>query len=181
MATRGPASLARWRRDAARKMKRSRRATLAFVKQLPADAMLEPRTLDSWSVKDVLGHLLSCDEETLRRFRLIARGRGDRIRWFRGLADADRFNARSVARTRRLGLATVLRRMTRARTELVEAFERLPLASLRDPAHEYPVVDWLRAPGWSHEEDHLSEVRAWWRTQARRRTGRSRARRPARA
>lgn len=49
-------------------------------------------------MKDVLGHLLGCDEETVRGFRLIARGRGHRIHWFHDMADADRFNARSVAR-----------------------------------------------------------------------------------
>ncbi len=59
-------------------------------------------------------HLLGCDEETARRFRLIAGGRGDRIHWFEDMADADRFNARSVARTRRLCLAALGRRMERA-------------------------------------------------------------------
>jgi hypothetical protein len=51
------------------------------------------------------------------------------------------------------------------RADLIRRFERLPTAALRDPAHEYAVVDWLRAPGWSHELDHLGEVRAWWKAQ----------------
>ena len=52
---------------------------LALVARIPEPEVLRPRTLDQWSVKDVLGHLLSCDEETLRRFRLIARGRGHAV------------------------------------------------------------------------------------------------------
>lgn len=123
--------------------------------------MLLPRTIGAWSVKDVLAHLLACDEETARRFALIARGRADRIHWFESMADADRFNARTVARLRRVGLRTLLRRMARVRADLVRAFRRLPLASLRDPLHAYPVVEWLPAPGWSHEREHLAEVRAW--------------------
>ena len=157
-------SVIRWRRRALERMATVRRSTLALVARLPEREIRRPRTQDRWSVKDVLGHLLSCDEETVRRFRLIARGRGDRIAWFESMADADRFNARSVARTRRLGLPTVLRRMKRVHAELLERLERLPAGALRDPSHEYPVVQWLPAPGWTHEQDHLREVRAWWRT-----------------
>jgi DinB superfamily len=129
---------------------------------------VRPRTQDRWSIKDILGHLLACDEETVRRLQLIARGRADRIHWFRDMADADRFNARSVARTRRLGLGAILRRMRAARADLIEALERLPAEALRDPSHEYTVVQWLPEPGWTHEQDHVNELRAWWRGQRNR-------------
>ena len=155
--------LASWRRQALRRIEAVRRSTLAFIERLPEDEIVRPRTIDRWSVKDVLAHLMSCDEETVRRFRLIARGRGDRIVWFRGMADADRFNARTVGRARRLGLAAVLRRMERSHADVVEWLGRLPVASLSDPSHEYTVVDWLPVPGWHHEHRHLSEVREWWR------------------
>ena len=163
MTTRRTLSLARWRSQAIRRIAAARRSTLAFVATLPEDEILKPRTLDQWSVKDVLAHLMSCDEETVRRFRLIARGRGDRIFWFRGMADADRFNARTVGAARRFGLAAVLRRMARAHANVVDSLARLPLASLRDPSHEYTVVGWLPVPGWHHEHRHLSEVKDWWR------------------
>ncbi|HEX9819138.1 MAG TPA: DinB family protein [Methylomirabilota bacterium] len=157
----------------------SRASTLAFVARLPEREILRPRTQDRWSVKDVLAHLLSCDEETVRRLRLIARGRGDRIHWFEDMADADHFNARSVARARRLTLPTVLRRMARVRADLVERLQRLPTAALRDPSHEYTVVQWLPAPGWTHERDHLSEIRAWWRARRTARVGQRPDRRAA--
>ncbi len=153
-------------------MAATRRSTLALVARLPEREILLPRTQDRWSVKDVLAPLLSCDEETIRRFRLIARGRGDRIHWFESMADADRFNARSVRRLRRLGLHALLRRMERVHSDLVAWFSRLPAGSLQDPSHAYPVVEWLPAPGWSHEQEHLSEIRAWW--QRRRRVDASR-------
>jgi hypothetical protein len=146
-------------------MTTSRRATLAFVARLPADDMLRPRTIGDWSVKDVLGHLLACDEETTKRFALIARGRGHRIHWFESMAYADRFNARTVARLRRVGLRAVLGRLRRTRTDMIRRFRRLPTASLHDPSHAYPVTEWLTAPGWSHERDHLDEIKAWWRRQ----------------
>ena len=165
MTARGTRSPAAWRRNAARQLKASRRETLALLKRLPEDAILRPRTQDQWSVKDVLGHLLACDEETVRRFSLIARGRADRIHWFESMADADRFNARTVARLRRVSLRAILGRMQRARADLIRRFQRLPAASLRDPSHAYPVTEWLPAPGWSHERDHAGEIKSWWARQ----------------
>src|SRR5438445_4343928 len=155
-------SLATWRRKAVRGMAGTRRSTLGFLARLPEGESLRPRTQNRWSVKDVLAHRLSCDEETIRRFRLIGRGRGDRIHWFESVADIDRFNARSVARLRRLGLRPLLRRMEEVHADLVRWFERLPTQSLRDPSHAYPVVEWLPAPGWTHEREHVGEIRAWW-------------------
>ncbi len=174
MATRPSSSLTRWRRHAVRQLEAARRSTLALVASLPEGEIVRPRTLDRWSVKDVLAHLMACDEETVRRFKLIARGRGDRIFWFRSMADADRFNARTVGQARRLGLRAVLRRMARARAELVRRFRRLPAESLRDASHEYTVVSWLPTPGWTHERDHMREVRDWWRARRAQRLRKSR-------
>jgi len=152
-------------------MKTTRSATLALVARIPESEMLQPRTQGRWSVKDVLAHLLSCDEETIVRFRLIARGRAARIHWFESMAHADRFNARSVTRLRRVGLGPLLRRMARAHAGLIASFQSLPVRSLHDPAHAYPVTEWLPAPGWSHERDHMSEVRSrWQRRRSSRRT-----------
>jgi len=174
-------SLASWRRQAVRRLRASRAETLALVARLTRDQVREPRTQDRWSVKDVLGHLMACDEETVRRLALIAKGRDDRIHWFEDMADADRFNARSVARARRLTMPAVLRRMARVRADLIERLERLPVDSLRDPSHAYPVVDWLPEPGWTHERDHAREIRAWWRSQRRPARASTRRRRAAAA
>jgi hypothetical protein len=159
----GPVPATRTRRQAIRRLTDVRRSTLAFIAALPEAEILRLRTQDRWSVKDVLGHLLGCDEETVRRFKLIARGRADQIHWFESMADADRFNARSVARTRRLGLAALMGRMERACAELIAHLEHLPVDALDDPSHAYTVVDWLPEPGWTHEEEDLAELRAWWR------------------
>jgi hypothetical protein len=152
-----------WRRNAIRRMVSVRHSMLALVAQIPETEVLRPRTLDQWSVKDLLGHLLSCDEETLRRVRLIERGRADRIVWFESMAFADRFNARTVARTRRYGLKEVHRRMGRARGDLIARLRRLPAGAFRDPSHAYPLVEWFPVSGWTHEQGHLSELRDWWR------------------
>src|SRR5262249_2139521 len=161
MASGRSGSLATWRRQALRRIATVRRSTLAIIARLPENEILRPRTQDRWSVKDVLAHLMTCDEETVRRFRLIPPGQRSRSPWCGRRADADRFNAGSVAGARRLGLPALLRRMQRAHADVIKGLERLPLEALRDPSHEYTVVDWLPAPGWSHERAHLSEIRSW--------------------
>jgi len=165
-------SLRGWRRQAVRRIKAGRRATLAFIDRLPEAEIRRPRTQDRWSVKDVLAHLLACDVETNRRLRLIARGQPERIQWFDSLAYADRFNARTVARLRRLGLPALRRRMQRAHAELIDRLERLPPEAFDDPSHAYPVIEWLPAPGWSHEREHIGEVEAWWRRRRKQLGGR---------
>jgi DinB family protein len=172
-------SLATWRRHAVRRMAATRRSTLAFLARLPEGEILRSHTQSRWSIKDVFAHLLSCDEETIRRFRLIERGQGDRIHWFESVADIDRFNAQTVARLRRLGLRPLLRRMEDAHAALVHRFGRLPTESLRDPSHAYPVLEWLPAPGWRHEQEHVSEIRAWWRGRRTARANRRSDPRPA--
>jgi hypothetical protein len=156
-----------WRRGAVRRIQAARRSALAFIARLPEAEVLRGRTIGRWSVKDVLAHLATCDEETVRRFRLIARGRADRIFWFESMADADRFNATETARLRRLGAAAICRRFDRAGSEVVAWLERLPADALGDPSHAYAVVDWLPVPGWDHVIDHLNEVKAWWRAEQR--------------
>lgn len=171
MTRRGSSSLRSWRRQAVRRIAAVRRSTVAFIGRLPEAEIRRPHTQDRWSVKDVLGHLLACDEETNRRLRLIASGHAERIQWFESMVYADRFNARSVARLRRLGLAALRRRMESAHAELIDRLERLSTEALDDPSHAYTVVQWLPAPGWSHEREHLAEVRAWWRTRRARKAG----------
>lgn len=167
---RTPRALAAWRRRAIDEMTRSRRATLGVLAGIPEAAIRRPRTQGAWSVQDVLAHVAAWEEEGTRRLRLIARGRGARIRFYDTMPEVDRFNTRAVRAARRLGLPTHLRRLARGRAELVRALRRLPPRALDDPAHELPVVVWLREFAWTHEAAHRREIRAWW-TRARPRPG----------
>ena len=178
MATRGSESLAKWRSQAVKRIQATRRSTLALIARIPEAELLRPRTQDEWSVKDMLGHLTSCDEETVRRFKLIARGRADRILWF-NMTIANEFNARTVAQKRRLGLAALLRRMAKAHADVIDGLQRLPVESLEDSSHAYTVVSWLPVPGWRHEQHHMSDAKAWWQAQRPARAGQRPARSPA--
>lgn len=187
MSRRVPAGrLSAWREQAVQRMTRSREATLRFLAGVPERELLRPRTQGRWSVKDVLAHVAAWEEEAVRRFALIVRGRGDRILFYDADPRAvDRFNARAVAAARTMTLGGVLRRLARVRHRLIERLRRLPAASLRDPAHRYPVTAWLPEFAWTHERHHLRRLRGWWKGRRAGKTvrsgGRRRSARPATA
>ena len=143
-------------------MVRSRAATLRFLKRLPESAILEPRTQGKWSVKDTFAHFVAWEEEGVRRLELIARGRGDRVHFYNDMREADRFNARAVRRARRWSWKELLRRSAQVRRRLVEALQHVPPAELHSREHRYPVSAWLPEFAWTHEQDHLARIRAWW-------------------
>ena len=168
------AQLGAWREGAIQRMTRSREATLRFLAGVPERELLRSRTQGRWSVKDVLAHVAAWEGEAVRRFALIARGRGDRILFYD--ADprlVDRFNARAVAAARSMTLGGVLRRLARVRHRLIERLRRLPAVSLRDPAHRYPVTSWLPEYAWTHERQHLRRLRGWWKGRRAGKTARS--------
>jgi hypothetical protein len=144
-------------------MEQSRHATLAFLSRLPDEALVRPRTQGQWSIKDVLTHIAAWEEEGTRRLELIARGRGHGIHFYNDPHEIDRFNARVIAASRRTQLHVLLRRLARTRDRLTGALTRLPRRALRDPSHEYAVVEWLPEFAWTHEQAHLREIMIWWR------------------
>ncbi|MBI3455927.1 MAG: DinB family protein [Candidatus Rokubacteria bacterium] len=162
-------SLVAWRRRAIERMGRSRAATLRLLARMPEEVLRRPRTQGEWSIKDVLTHIAGWEEEGTRRLKLIARGRGDRVVWYETMADADRFNARAVRAGRRLGPRALLRRLARARADLVRALSRVPPWALGDPGAGLPVTVWLREFAWTHEGAHRQEIREWGRAQRARR------------
>jgi hypothetical protein len=148
-------------------MTRSRAATLHLLRAIPPAALRRPGTQGAWCILDVLAHIAAWEAEGARRLGLIARGRGDRIRFYDTMPEVDRFNARAVRAARRLGPTAGLRRLGAARTRLLTALRRVPARALADPRHALPVVAWLREFAWTHEANHRQEIRRWWREQRR--------------
>ncbi len=143
-------------------MERSRAATLRFLARLPESAILQPRTQGKWSVKDTFAHFVAWEEEGVERLELIARGQGHRVHFYQDMREADRFNARAVRHARRWSWKELLGRAARVRRRLIEALQRVPLASLEDPSQQYTVTAWLPEFAWTHEQSHLARIRDWW-------------------
>ncbi len=164
-----PEKLSVWRQEAIRRMTRSRETTLKFLERLPESEILRPRTQGKWSIKDVLAHIAAWEEEAVRRFDVILRNRSYRMVFYDDIREVNRFNTRAVAHARKISLPALLKRLARVRGRLIKRFLQLPLASLNDSTHRYPVKVWLPEFAWTHERGHLRRIREWWRITAGRR------------
>jgi hypothetical protein len=124
---------------------------------LPDTALLEPGVAGDWSVRDVLAHVHTWQEEALVHLPEIAAGRtpGRYSATFGGI---DAFNALMAERNRNLSLAGVGRRLEDAERLLVELIERTPehLLGAETRFHRR-----LRLDTYGHYRLHAQGIREW--------------------
>src|SRR5690242_8529921 len=78
--------------------------------------LAEPGAADEWSVKDILAHITTWEEEALKYLPLIAQGgKPPRYVTYGGL---DAFNAQMTEQKRNLPLADVLRQLEQVHARL---------------------------------------------------------------
>lgn len=115
-----------------------------------------PGVMEQWSVKDILAHVSTWEEEALRHLPLIlAGGRPPRYVSFGGL---DAFNAQQAERVSRLSLATVRAQLDATHRSLVAFVQSVPaeqLASTTRARHR------LRLDTYAHYPIHTVAIRAW--------------------
>ncbi len=120
---------------------------------LSQDELQEPGVAGDWSVKDVLAHVTSWDEEALTALPVIAAGR--RPARYGGV---DNFNAREVPRRRSLGLEEGLERLGAAHERLLAYLASQPESLF---ATETRFRHRLRLDTYSHYPEHARAIRAW--------------------
>ena len=123
---------------------------------LPDARLTEPGVTGDWSVKDVLTHVTTWEEETLKYLPVIASG--DRTPRYASQGGIDAFNARVTEKKRSLSLAEV-------RRQLDETHRRL-LAFLEETPNELFVTETrfrrrLRYDTWGHYSEHAEAIREW--------------------
>ena len=112
--------------------------------------------MGEWSVKEILAHVTTWEEEALKALPVIATG-GKTPRYFQ-YGGIDGFNARMSEQKRSLALAEVKR-------QLVETHQRL-LAYLEAAPNEYFARETrfrhrLRLDTYSHYPLHTKAIREW--------------------
>ena len=89
---------------------------------LPDSRLLEPGVLGDWSVKDILAHVTTWEEEALKHLPLIAEGgKPPRYVTYGGL---DAFNARMAEQKRSLSLSEVQRQLDETHRRLVDFIQQ---------------------------------------------------------
>ncbi|MDP3064652.1 MAG: DinB family protein [Chloroflexota bacterium] len=120
---------------------------------LPDAALQEPGVTGEWSVVDVVAHVTTWEEETLKALTLLMEGA--RPPQYGGV---DAFNARESARKRALSLAVVHRQAAETHQRLLAFVQAAPE---RHFATETTFRRRLRLDTYSHYPEHTRAILAW--------------------
>jgi hypothetical protein len=119
--------------------------------------MAEPGIVDDWSVKDILAHVTTWEEEALRHLPQILEG-GRPPRYSTAYGGIDAFNARMSARKRALSLADVRQQLDDTHCRLIAFIQSVPEEQFtRDTRFRRR----LRLDTYSHYPLHAAMIRAW--------------------
>ena len=123
---------------------------------LPDSRLIEPGVMGDWSVKDILAHVTTWEEEALKHLPLIIEGgRPPRYVTYGGI---DAFNAQMTEQKRALSLSAVRRQLDQTHRRLVDFVRRVPEAQL---AGDTRFRRRLRLDTYSHYPLHAESIRAW--------------------
>ena len=127
-------------------------AFLKSVEGLPESVLLEAGVCGEWSIRDLMAHVPTWEEETLRALPLIQKGkRTPKYSTLYGGIDA--FNALQHTRKKSLSLAQVKRDLKSTHKRL-EAF----LADLPETAFTYRLVRRLGLDTYNHYREHREQI-----------------------
>jgi hypothetical protein len=120
---------------------------------LSEEHMALPGVVGDWSVKDLIAHVTTWEEEALKMLPLIARGL--RTPLYGGI---DRFNAKSVARKRSLSHDQVSRESAETHQRLISYLEEVPESLF---ATETRFRRRLRLDTYGHYPEHTRSIEVW--------------------
>ena len=137
-------------------------ALLASYAGLTAADMTEAGVTGTWSVKDIVAHVTTWEEEALTHLPTILRGeRPARYSVTHGGINA--FNAQATERNRSLSLPEVLRRRDDTHRRLVEFVQRVPESEC---AGDTRFRRRLRLDTYGHYAVHTKAIRKWRESRA---------------
>jgi hypothetical protein len=124
---------------------------------LPDAHLIEPGVVDDWSVKDILAHVTTWEEEALKYLPLIIEG-GTPPRYSVQYGGIDAFNALRTTQKRTLSMSEILRQLDETHRKLVDYIGSLPEEQF---TRETPFRHRLRLDTYSHYPLHARMIREW--------------------
>jgi hypothetical protein len=119
--------------------------------------LMKPGVTGAWSVRDILAHVTTWEEEALTHLPLILQG-GTPPRYSVEYGGIDAFNARMTQQKAGLSLATVRRQLGEIHCRLVDLIEAVPEDALRG---ERRFRHRLRLDTYGHYPLHAEAIRQW--------------------
>jgi len=115
--------------------------------------MEEPDTINRWSVKDVVGHVTTWEEEIIKRLGILRRGE-ERPSY----GDFNVWNEQQVEIKRALSLSQVLEQLQLVHTQLVTGINEFT-----DEVNtgDVSITESLRVSTSEHYREHAEDISAW--------------------
>lgn len=120
---------------------------------------MKPGVTGDWSVRDILAHVSTWEEEALTHLPLILEG-GTPPRYSVKYGGIDAFNARMTAQKASLSLAAVRRQLDETHRRLIDFVQRAPEDQL---GGESRFRRRLRLDAYGHYPLHAEAIRQWRR------------------
>ena len=118
--------------------------------------LMEPGVMGEWSVRDILAHVNTWEEEALKYLPLIiAGGRPPRYIQFGGI---DAFNAQMIEQKRDLVLSVILRHLDETHRQLIDYIQSVPEEHY---TRETRFRHRLRLDTYSHYPLHTRAIQEW--------------------
>src|SRR5215831_11724124 len=118
--------------------------------------MTEPGVMGNWSVKDILAHVTTWEEEALKYLPLILTGgKPPRYTKYGGI---DAFNAKMAEQNRAMELSEVLRQLDETHHRLIDYLQSVPEEHF---TRETPFRHRLRLDTYSHYPLHAGAIQEW--------------------
>lgn len=119
--------------------------------------LTRPGVTEGWSVKDILAHVTTWEEEALKYIPYILRG--EKLpRYKDQYGGIDAFNALMTAQKQKLSLSDVLRQLEDTHRRLIALIQSVPEDQITT---ETPFRHRLRLDTYSHYPIHAGAIRAW--------------------
>jgi hypothetical protein len=121
--------------------------------------LMKPGVTGDWSVRDILAHVSTWEEEALTHLPLILEG-GTPPRYSVRYGGIDAFNARMTEQKARLSLSAVRRQLDGTHRRLIDFIQGAPEDQLR---RETRFRRRLRLDTYGHYPLHAEAIRQWRR------------------
>lgn len=119
--------------------------------------LMEPGITGGWSVRDIIAHVTSWEEEALTHLPLILAG-GKPLRYSVTYGGIDAFNAQTTEQKRNLSLSEVLLQRNDTNRQLIDFIQSAPEDQF---IRETSFRRRLRLDTYSHYPKHADAIRKW--------------------
>ena len=146
-----------------KRLEKEWRAFLESYAGLSDSQMKEPGVTGAWSVRDILAHVTTWEEEALKHLPVILQG-GKPPRYSIVYGGIDAFNAQMTERKRNLALVEVRRHLNATHARLIDFIEKAPEDQFLG---ETRFRRRLRLDTYAHYPKHAAAIRKWRRCSSR--------------